>query len=376
MRIWISGGGTAGHVYPALTVLGASTSEQLAVTWFGRPGSLEEAIVTRHGFAFQPLAAAPVVGVGLLPRLRNLGLLAAGTVSAWRQIGADRPDVALVTGGYVSVPLALAARLRCVPMVIYLPDVRPGKAVQLIARLADRITTTHEDAVPYLPGGKTVVTGYPVRPIVRQADRAASRQHLGLAPSESVVLVFGGSQGARRLNEAVMASAEQLLARCSLLHATGRLDLDTVTAARGRLATNLAERWHVTAYFHDEDMAAALAAADLVVSRAGASILGEFPARGLPAILVPLPIAGGHQADNAQVLVRAGAAVCIANDDLDGERLAETILELLDHPARLTAMGAAARSLDRPDAAASILQVILSLTNGAGNQTHQGQAIT
>jgi UDP-N-acetylglucosamine--N-acetylmuramyl-(pentapeptide) pyrophosphoryl-undecaprenol N-acetylglucosamine transferase len=365
MRIWISGGGTGGHVYPALTVLEASGAEVADVTWLGTPDSLESRIVRGHGLTFRAITAGPLVGTGPLAFVRNALKLGAGAVQAWRAMGTARPDVAFVTGGYVSVPVAIAARLRRVPLAVYLPDVRPGQAVRLIARLADRVMVTAEAARASLPARKVVVTGYPVRPAVRAADRDASRAQLGLNPSGPVVLVFGGSQGARRINRAIMSGAERLLANSEVIHVAGARDIDNVRTAHAALAPDLAARHHLFEYLDTGDMAAALAAADLVVSRAGAATLGEFPARGLPAILVPLPIARGHQDDNARVLAEHGAAVWLADAALEEGRLADVILDLLADPGRRAAMAMAARRLDHPAAATAIWHELVALATAA-----------
>ena len=276
----------------------------------------------------------------------------------------DRPDVVLLTGGYVGVPVALAARLRGVPTVVFLPDVSPGRAVQLMARLASAIAASADQALSHLPPAKTQVTGYPVRQAVRQGDRAAARMRLGLDPGATAVLVVGGSQGARRLNRAALDGAASLPDTVHLLHVAGERDHESVTREHCALPPALRERYRLFAFLQDNEMADALAASDLVVSRAGASVLGEYPARGLPSVLVPLPIAGGHQARNARVLADAGAAVVIDDAGFDGDTLVEAVVGLLGDPDRLRAMGAAARQLDRPDAASRVWRLLMSVAAG------------
>lgn len=375
MRIWISGGGTAGHVYPALTVLDALAAPA-QVAWLGTADSMEASIAARRGIPFLAVPSGPVVGVGPRGLLRSAWRIAVGTLTTWRRLRASRvesptsgdggaldarPDVIFVTGGYVCVPVALAARLAGVPLVVFLPDVMPGKAVQLVARLADRVAASHPAALRRLPPDRTVVTGYPVRKTVRVAARAPSRARLGLAAEGRVLLVFGGSQGARRLNLAVAQAAPALLARMEVVHVVGSRHLAAALAAADALPDALRPRYHVFDYLQDEDMAAAFAAADLVVSRAGASCLGEYPAAGLPSILVPLPISGGHQWPNARVLEEAGAAVVVADGEMDGGRLAREVGRLLDDPATLGRMSQAARALDQPHAAAAIAGEITRL---------------
>ncbi len=352
-------------MYPALTVRDALGSRVSAVVWFGRSGGMEQGLAERAGIPFRAVRTGAVVGRGPLGAAAGVAAMARGALAAARDLRRERPDAVLVTGGYVSVPLAVAARLTGTPLCVYLPDVAPGLAVRLIARLARTICVTAPAACDALPRRRCVVTGYPVRDAVRRADRAAARARLGAGPDEPVVLVFGGSQGARRLNDAVAAAAPALLARAVLIHAAGARTLAAAEAARAALPADQAARWHLAPFLADQAMADALAAADVVVCRAGAAVLGELPARGLPAVLVPLPIAGGHQWANARVLVDAGAAVAIPDAALDGARLAAEVSALLDDPGRRAAMAAAARRLDRPGAAAAIADEVLALAGGA-----------
>jgi len=365
MELWISGGGTAGHVFPALTVLDALGGRISAVRWLGRAGGIEEALVAARGIPFEPVATGPIVGAGAFGVLASAWRMAVGTTTAWRAMRAHRPDVVLVTGGFVSVPAALAARLAHVPLAVFLPDVRPGRAVATIARLADRILVTHADALDHLPRGRATVTGYPVRPAVRSAQREDARARLGLAPDEPLLLVFGGSQGARRLNEAIAEAAPRLVARCRVLHASGPRGIQEARARHATLPAAARARYRIEPFLDEAAMADALAAADLAVCRAGASTLGELPARALPAILVPLPIAGGHQWPNARVLEQAGAAIAVPDEALDGERLATEALALLDAPERLAAMRRASAALDAPRAADDIGAALAMLAGRA-----------
>lgn len=336
-----------------------------AVTWLGRAGGLEERLMADRGIRFRAVASGPIIGSGPLRALASAGRMVAGTFDALRAMRAGAPDVLMVTGGYVSVPAALAARLAGIPLAIYLPDVRPGRAVAAIARLADRILVTDAASLAYLPDRRAMATGYPVRALVRDADRDAARARLGIAPGTRLLLVFGGSQGARRLNEAVPDAADRLAEQCAILHVAGPRGIEDARARHASLAADTQTGYRVTSYLDGAAMADALAAADLVVCRAGASVLGELPARGLPAILVPLPISGGHQWPNAHVLEAAGAAVVVADDALDGDRLFAEVDMLMRAPERLAAMGRAAARLDVPEAAETIGRALLDLA-GAG----------
>lgn len=325
---------------------------------------MEERLVTEAGLAFRPLAAAPIVGRGPMALVRNAAVMLMGILDAWRLLGRERPDIVFVTGGYVSVPLACAAWLRRVPLAIYLPDATPGQAVRWLSHMADRIFVTAGSALGLLPSKKTVVTGYPVREALRLASRDQARLRLNARPDEPVILVVGGSQGSRRLNQAVLSVAPQLLERAMVIHATGPQDIAELERARAALPQQQAARWRLSVFLSGPAMAEALAAADLVVGRAGAACLGELPARGVPAILVPLAIAGGHQAQNAALLEAAGGALVLPDAECDGPRLLDLILDLLADPLRLATMGRNMRAMDQPEAARRIGEELLALAAG------------
>ena len=364
----LSGGGTGGHIYPALAVAQALREQEgvpgdgLDLLYVGVRGRLDEAIVAPSGLEFAAVRAGPLrVGSPLRAFGSTMSLLA-GTVQAWRLLGRVRPDVVFATGGYASVPVGIAAWLRRKPLLVYLPDVRPGWAVRLLSRLATHIVTTTEPARRELPRGKSSVVGYPVRRAFWSATRDEARTRLGLPLDAKVLLVSGASQGARRINEAVAAQLDALLEVSHVVHLTGRA---AEAEARGRADTlpeAKRERYHVFGYL--EEMTDAMAAADLAVLRSGASVLGELPAAGLPAVLVPGVYEGWDQLPNARYLEEQGAAVVLEQDRL--EELAETVRELFSDDARRRAMGEAARRLAQPEAAARIAQMLRDAALGEG----------
>ena len=355
----LSGGGTGGHIYPALAVAEALRREAgpegpPELLYIGVRGRMDEQIVGPSGLRFEAVRAGPLRVRSPVGFARGIANLLLGSAQAWRLLGRFRPDAVFATGGYASVPVGLAARARRRPLVVYLPDVRPGWAVRLLARLATRIATTTERSLAELPAGKAEAAGYPVRAAFWTANRDQARQKLGLPLDEPVLLVTGASQGARRLNNAVAGQLEALLAVCRVVHQTGAADEAALLERRASLPDGQQRRYHVSAYM--DDMAGAMAAADLAVMRAGASTLGELPAAGLPAVLVPGVYEGWDQTPNARYLEEQGAAVVLEDDRLD--RLADVVRELLaDEPRRL-AMAAAARRLARPDAARRIAQIV------------------
>jgi UDP-N-acetylglucosamine--N-acetylmuramyl-(pentapeptide) pyrophosphoryl-undecaprenol N-acetylglucosamine transferase len=268
-----------------------------------------------------------------------------------------RPRVTVATGGYASTPAALASWVLRIPVVLFLPDVFPGKAVTWLAPLARKIAVTSEVTEKHFPPGKAVVTGYPLRDSFIQPSRALGRQRFGL-PDEAIVLcVFGGSQGARHINQAVARHLRSLLSRYHVLHICGEQRLPEAEAAAANLAPEARARYQLFPYLQDDDMAGALAAADLAVCRAGASVLGELPATETPAILVPLPQATVHQRENAEFLADRGAAVILEDGKVDDE-LGTLVEHLLADRARLAAMTTASAALARPHAADAIVALI------------------
>ena len=313
--------------------------------------------MTRAGLSYQSIAAGGLHGVGVIAQLRNACKLIAGTFQAGRLIGQGRPDVMLTTGGFVAAPVAVACWLRRVPIVLYLPDVEPGQAVKFVARLATTLAVTMPESRAYFPGRNVIVTGYPTRAAVRQADRAAAIRRFALDPDRATILVTGGSQGARSLNRTITANLAVLLVKVQIIHLSGTLDAADAQARRDALSADLKRRYHVFEYVHAHDMGLALAAADLVISRAGASVLGEYPMFGLPSILAPYPYMWRYQKVNAQALAAHGAAIMLEDATLN-DTLVPTIDQVLGDAARLTAMRRAARSLARPDAGRALAQAV------------------
>lgn len=334
-------------MYPALAIV-AALRAHAEVLWVGGVGGMEASLVERAGIAFEAVPAAGVHGVGPRQLPGNLWRLARGVPAARRAITRFRPDVLLFTGGYVGVPVALAAgRL---PKVAYVPDLEPGLALRFVSRNAACVCVSADESRRFYPAAqRVVVSGYPVRADLRSVGRDEARARLGLDRDGPVLLVSGGSRGARSINTAVWSGLETLLRTAQVVHVTGELDWPRVQAVRERLEETLGRRYHPYAYLHEE-MGLALAAADLAVARAGASALGELPLFGLPAALVPYPYAWRYQRLNADHLRRHGAAVVLEDAAL-GEELLPAIRSLLGDAARLRTMAEAARRLSRPEAA-------------------------
>jgi len=360
MRILIAAGGTGGHIYPALAVLRCLSErvDDLEVRWVGGHRGLEAAIVPAAGYRVDRL---------WLRSLRSVDL-SVHTVADPIRLGASlsqslalllrwRPQAILTTGGYVSIPVLTAAGLARVPSLVWAGDRIPGRSIQSTARLASAIAVSFEGSCESLPD-PCFVTGTPIRSL-RGIDRTAARERLKLPPTGPLLLVFGGSQVVRRLNEAVAEALPGLLKRTSVLHITGEPAYADSLRRREALPEEQRARYRPYPALRDE-MADALVAADLLVGRAGSSTLAEAAAVGLPLVVVPYPHAAAHQVANARQLVSAGAATVIPDEDFDAAALLEAS-RILDDPALLERMSAASRAQARPAAARAVAELLLSL---------------
>lgn len=335
-------------------------SSALDVRYVGTQDGVEADLARHAGIEFVPIEAGQLRIRNPLKLIQNSTRLLKGGLQTRRLLQDWTPDVVFVTGGYVCAPVVWAAHRQRIPILIYLPDVRPGLAVQRLAPSATQVAVTFPEVAGFFPG-KALVSGYPVRPELRErsSTKAEARSKFDLDPETPTILVFGGSRGARSINIATAAILPQLLEIAQVIHITGTLDWPQSQQRASSLSPRQQRRYRSFAYLHD-DLPDAFFAADLAVARAGAATLGEFPAVGLPAILVPLPISGGHQNHNAAYLEKQGAAVVIADADLQRDLL-PILIDLLDTPERLTAMSAASSALARPEAAHAIAAAILQL---------------
>ncbi|QBI21270.1 UDP-N-acetylglucosamine--N-acetylmuramyl-(pentapeptide) pyrophosphoryl-undecaprenol N-acetylglucosamine transferase [Egibacter rhizosphaerae] len=362
MKLLVSGGGTAGHVYPALAMLSAWEEADEAsagplpdVVWVGTPGGMERDIIAGRGLPYRAVPAGALRGKSPLVTAAGIAKLLVGVVVALAVVVRQRPDAVLTTGGYASVPVAIAGRLLFRPVVVFLPDVVPGVAVRLQSRFATRIAASFEDATRFLPARKATVTGYPVRPALLGTSREEARARLGLHGDLPVLLLYGGSLGARTLNYGVTGVLPDILERCQFIHVAGQLDHEELAKRSAELPEELGQRYHLHAFLGDQ-LVDALVAADLCVSRAGASTLAELPAVGLPAIVVPGPFS--DQEANADFLVEHGAAVKVGNDAAQAGMLGGVILDLLGDEETRTQMAACSAALARPDAAHRLIALL------------------
>ena len=360
----ISGGGTGGHVYPALAVVEALTAD--SILWIGSEGGVEQELVKRAGVPLEAIPAGGLHGMSPVTVTRNLVRLARGLTKSYRVVADWKPDVLFVTGGFVTAPVALACWLRRVPILVYLPDIEPGWAIKFLSVLATKIAVTAEASRKFLPARQVVVTGYPVRrELVRaRASKAEAQAHFGLDPARKTILVSGGSKGAQTLNRALSGVLDRVLDRWQVIHISGAQDAEEMLARRERLSHDQKARYKLYIYLHGEEMGLAFAAADVAVSRAGASILGEYPLMGLPAILAPYQFAWRYQKVNADYMAGQGAAVRLDAQDLE-QTLWPTLEDLLNDEARLAAMKNSALSLAKPEAAVALASQLRALATEA-----------
>ena len=350
-------------MYPALAVHHALTLKRDAVQtlWVGGEGGMEEDLVNRAGIPYRSIPAAGVHGVGLRALPGNIAKLARGVLAARRILREFKPDVLFFTGGFVAAPMAFAGR--SYPTVLYVPDIEPGYALKFLSYFSDRVAVTAPDSKKNFPHpGRVILTGYPLRSDLSSWSREKATRHLGLDPEKPILLITGGSKGARSINMAVKGHLAELLEIAQVIHITGSLDWADLESAAQKLPAHLQSRYHAMSYSHE--MGAALAAADLVVSRAGASVLGEYPFFGLPAVLVPYPYAWRYQKVNADFLAKRKAAL-ILPDELLEDKLIFMVRDLLTGREKLSAMRTEMEKLAHPNAADRIAGQLIEL---AGEQ--------
>lgn len=393
MRLLVSGGGTGGHVYPALAIARAVVEEEpgTRVLYVGTATGLEASVVPREGYAFEAIPSRGMLGRGPLGVLGSALAALRGTRAALCLIRRFAPDVVVGTGGYVSGPVALAARLAGIPLVVQEQNVFPGVTNRLASRWAAAVAVPHDEAAAHFPRrARLVVTGNPVRRVVLETTPEEGRRVLGLPEGARVVYVVGGSQGARVLNEATAAAVGDWLALPEVwvvfacgrryyeetLESLRRRGLSPRPAGGGdgdpggdREGDRGGDRVILLPYLDRPD--AALAAAEVVVTRGGATTLAEVACRGVPAVIVPSPnVAHNEQEKNARVFERAGAARVILETDLSGPVLALAVKEILASPDLRERMHRASLGLGRPGAAGELARLVVEV---AGRRPRRGR---
>jgi UDP-N-acetylglucosamine--N-acetylmuramyl-(pentapeptide) pyrophosphoryl-undecaprenol N-acetylglucosamine transferase len=371
MTIVIAAGGTGGHLYPAVALARefVRRDPSTKILFVGTKRGLEAKVLAHEGFELAPITANPVMGQSLGRTLVGLVSIPLGLIGSMKLLRVRRADLVVGVGGYTSPAMVVAAFLMSIPRVILEPNAYPGMANKAVGRLAQRVFLAFESAAAYFDVRKVRVVGVPLRQaflVERAVSAPAGKQAGGWR-----LLVFGGSQGARAINDAMVAALPQLVddvkAKLSIIHQTGEADHARVAAAY-REANVEAE---IVPFIYD--MPTVLRSADLVVARSGATTVAELAACGKPAILIPLPQAiYNHQALNAEVVAKAGGAVVLAQRDLTGAHLAETIMSILTDQARLNEMGRRSWALRRQDSAEAIANECYALM---GRRHESGRAV-
>jgi UDP-N-acetylglucosamine--N-acetylmuramyl-(pentapeptide) pyrophosphoryl-undecaprenol N-acetylglucosamine transferase len=360
LRVVVAGGGTGGHLYPGIAVARELLRRlpDAQITFAGTARGIETRVIPREGFTLDFLRSTGLKGTSPVALARGLLLLPMSAIDAWRILSRRSPDVVIGVGGYSSGPVVLAAVLRRIPTLVLEQNAVPGVTNRLLARAVDAAAVTFEETITYF-GRRGIVTGNPVR--AEFFDSEVSNQRVPAADGATAprVLIFGGSQGAHAINMAMVEAAPKLAAhpgRLAITHQTGERDLAHVRDEYRR--AGLEARVEPFLFAMDREVKAA----DLVVSRAGATTLAELTAAARPALLIPLPTAADdHQRKNAEVLARAGAAEVLDRRQLTGDRLADRIMALVADAPRRAQMANAARAFARPHAARAIADKVLEL---------------
>jgi len=352
MKVLIAAGGTGGHIYPGIAVAKEIVRRDQAadVLFVGTARGLETKIVPDNGFRLALVNSAGLKNVGLAGKLKGLAVLPKSFLEARALLKEFTPDVVVGAGGYVSGPVLLMASFMRIPTLVMDSNALPGFTNRQLARFVDKAALTFEEALPFF-GKKGIVTGNPVRSEFFDISEPASSDRVRL-------LIFGGSQGARAINTAMIDALPKLdAAGLEITHQTGDADFETIREAYGRAGW---ERADVRRYI--SDMVAEFARTDLVICRAGATTCAELAAAGKASIMIPLPTAADdHQRKNAEALRSAGASRMILQADLSGGMLAREISALIESPDQITEMETAARKLARRDAAEATVDLIEEL---------------
>jgi len=377
LRMIVTGGGTGGHTYPALTTVTAlqarlaETGSAPELLWVGIADSLEAKIADRNGIPFRAITTGKLRRStdprDLARNLADAFRIPLGIAQAVLTVARTRPAVVLSTGGFVSVPIGLAAALFRVPYLMHEQTLSLGLANRILARVATRILLSHEASLDHLPRqarSRAVVTGNPVRSAVLNGDPARGLAAYGLDPAVPLVLVTGGATGAQQINRMLTGRLSDLLRHCQIVHQCGSHGLTEMRQVAQGLPAQVAHRYQVVDFIHDE-LPDLLAAAAVVVARSGAGTVAELTALGKASILVPYPVsAGDEQRVTARHLASEGAAVMLDGDQATPDHLFAAVTGLLADPRRRAEMSRAAAAQGRPDAAGRVVTEILTVSAG------------
>ncbi len=367
MKIALTGGGTGGHIYPALSIAEALKirSPDVEIVYVGGRCALESRLVPEEGIPFYGITARGIRRRSIYETVLSGVSLTRGLIEAHLLVSRLKPDVVVGTGGYVAAALVWAAAQRKIPTLIHEQNTVAGRANRFLGKRVNRVCLTFAEAESAFPVGKTVLTGLPIRSIIQPGPVEESRARLGL-PEGFTVAVFGGSQGARALNNVLVEAAPDLTALgINLLHQVGERDYHGVAGKADRAG----DRYRVVPFLKSAEMADAYRVANLAIGRSGAATLSELANAGVPAILVPFPYAtDDHQTRNALVFEKNGAAVLCRQSDLNRGWLVKEIVRLQRDEATRNRMAAAIKGLSRPQAADEIAEMVLRMRENRQNE--------
>ncbi|WP_110953220.1 undecaprenyldiphospho-muramoylpentapeptide beta-N-acetylglucosaminyltransferase [Anaerosinus massiliensis] len=366
MRIIVSGGGTGGHIYPAITLIKTiqSMTDHCEVLYVGTKAGLEADIIPKEGLAFKTV---DICGFERKLSVKNVKTIFKSMQSVWtarKIIKEFKPNVVIGTGGYVCGPVLLAASLMKIPTMIQEQNVIPGITNKILAKFVDKIAVGYNEAGQYFSPDKVVFTGNPIRQEVMSADKNAGIYKFELDRKKKTILISGGSRGARSINRAMIAVHKHFSknSNIQLLHVTGKNEYNDIVTKLQKQGIDTEGIGNIIIKPYLYDMPQALAIADLAIFRAGAVGLAELTARGIPSILIPYPYAAeNHQEYNAMIMQKKGAAIVIRDCDLSAECLIHVIDELLENDTKLEHMAKASLALGKPEAASEIAGLAINL---------------
>ncbi len=372
MRIALTGGGTGGHLFPILAVvqelksLASANVFQIPVGegtgiefMFIGPKTVGEEALAKEGISHKTIMAGKLRRYASLQNVFDIFKIPCGLIQSFWHLFWFMPNVVFSKGGYGSVPVVLAAWIFRIPVIIHESDSIPGLANKFCAVFSQRVAISFDEAAKYFPKQKTALTGNPVRPSLFSGVKEQAKQIFSLSDMKPIILILGGSQGAQAINDLVFTSLLLLTKRCEIIHQCGSTNFETIKQMTGNRASN---DYHLFSFLDDEQMRQAMAAADLVVARAGAGTIAEIAALGKPSILIPLPdAAADHQLKNATEFANFGGTVIMEEMNLTPHLFQNEIFSLLDNPDLLKKMSEDAKKFAHPDAARQIAQEILNM---------------
>lgn len=373
MRVIIAGGGTGGHLFSGLAIAEEFKSRDIKteIIFVGTEYGIEAKVIPREGYPIKFLRAEGIVGVSLTRKIKALAKMVMSASDSYEIIQDVKPDIMIGVGGYASGVIMLIASLISIPTIIIEQNCIPGFTNRILGKFVKTVCIAYQESIPYFPKGKTYLTGNPVRMNILRGNTESGYELFSLEKNLFTIFVFGGSLGARSINNAVIESLNYLQdfkKDIQFLHQTGKEDYERVRSSY----RNLGFKGTIAPFIFE--MGEAYAVSDLVISRAGATTLAEITALGKPAILIPYPYATGHHQElNAMKLLEMGAAKVIRSSELSGESLSNTIRILFENEALRAEMQKNSRALGRPDASVRVVDIAMSILKNKMIKTYSGK---